>query len=335
MQLNNTPAQGLVSIVMPTFNHGEFIGEAIDSIRAQTYAFWELIVVNNYSTDDTTRIVESYHDARICLVNCRNHGIIAASRNEGIRRSGGQYVALLDSDDRWVAEKLARQVEVMRKRPEVLLVATNIMHFPGGERVLFDLERDLELRPEELAKYNPIGNSSVLMRRELVDLVGFFDESKEIVSIEDYDYWLRVMDRKPGSILILKEPLMLYRVHPTNVSRLDDEVKVWQRHAFVYAKFRRASFYRTLKRRSAREITRLEHRNLVNGKIGLRECIKDRRIPFHLRLVCLAKYVLSSRTYVPWIKRQIVLRNVVRMARARLRRAAGFRAGRDQRGSSS
>ena len=103
----------LVSVVMPTYNHAQFIKDAIDSVRGQTYLNWELIIIDNYSEDNTRDIIEAYADDRIRYVQFRNNGIIAASRNRGIEQAQGEYVAFIDSDDVWLPEKISWQVRAM------------------------------------------------------------------------------------------------------------------------------------------------------------------------------------------------------------------------------
>ena len=128
-------APPLVSVVMPTYNHAAFIGEAIASVRAQTFPDWELIIVNNHSTDNTADIIASFHDPRIQHVLFRNHGIIAASRNEGFRRARGEFIALLDSDDIWAPDKLRRQLQVIRNHPELDAVSTALFFLPRRRRL--------------------------------------------------------------------------------------------------------------------------------------------------------------------------------------------------------
>ncbi|NDF83787.1 MAG: glycosyltransferase family 2 protein, partial [Actinobacteria bacterium] len=97
-----------VSVVIPTFNHAKLLKRALDSVVAQTFDNWEAIVVNNFSADETIDVVRSFNDDRITLINFSNNGIIAASRNQGIKAARGQYLAFLDSDDKWYPEKLEK-----------------------------------------------------------------------------------------------------------------------------------------------------------------------------------------------------------------------------------
>src|SRR4051812_44716056 len=97
----------LVSVVIPTYNHAQFLGRALGSVIAQTYTNWEAIVVDNHSQDDTDAVVASQSDPRIKLLKIHNNGVIAASRNKAMREARGEWIAFLDSDDAWYPEKLA------------------------------------------------------------------------------------------------------------------------------------------------------------------------------------------------------------------------------------
>src|SRR5450759_2358523 len=99
-------AAPLVSVVIPTYNHARFLGRALQSVLDQTYTNWEAIVVDNHSQDHTGEVVEAFADPRITLLKVHNGGVIATSRNMGIRRARGEWIAFLDSDDWWAANKL-------------------------------------------------------------------------------------------------------------------------------------------------------------------------------------------------------------------------------------
>ena len=101
--MNNRPE---VSIIIPTYNKGEYIGKCLQSVIDQTFTDWEAIIVNNFSEDNTVDIVKGFNEPRFHLINFKNHGVIAASRNRGIRSAKGKYIAFLDSDDWWYPKKL-------------------------------------------------------------------------------------------------------------------------------------------------------------------------------------------------------------------------------------
>ena len=115
--MNKTP---VVSIVIPTYNHGRFLKKCLQTVLDQTFTGWEAIVVNNFSEDNTIAVINSFQDQRIHLVNFKNNGIIAASRNLGIKRSVGEYIAFLDSDDWWIPQKLEKSLHYLEQGADVV-----------------------------------------------------------------------------------------------------------------------------------------------------------------------------------------------------------------------
>ena len=105
--------QILISIILPTFNHAKFLKKAVESVVNQSYIHWELIIVDNNSTDNTIDIVKSYSDKRIKYFKIQNYGVIAASRNLGISKAKGSWIAFLDSDDWWTTDKLIKCVKYL------------------------------------------------------------------------------------------------------------------------------------------------------------------------------------------------------------------------------
>ena len=191
-----------VSVVVPTFNHAPLLKRALDSVVAQTYSDWEAIVVNNFSTDETIDVVNSFKDDRIKLVNFKNNGIIAASRNQGIKLAQGEFVAFLDSDDIWYPKKLEKCVD------RAMLGTTFVCH--GELWINSDLStRAVMYGPVSRADYqsllfrgNCISTSTTFIETELLRSVNGFDESAEIVTAEDYDLWMRLAATKPTTVFI-------------------------------------------------------------------------------------------------------------------------------------
>ena len=124
-----TPA---VTVVMPAHDASAFIGEAIESVLAQTFEDWELVVVDDGSTDGTAGVVASYDDPRIRLLAIEHSGLPAIARNHALASSDSRHVAFLDADDLWRPHKLARQLAVFDSRPEVGLVHTNFEQLSDG-----------------------------------------------------------------------------------------------------------------------------------------------------------------------------------------------------------
>jgi glycosyltransferase involved in cell wall biosynthesis len=206
----------LVSVVIPTYNRARMVKEAVDSVLAQSFKDYELIVIDDGSTDDTQCILGSYHED---ILICRqvNQGVSAA-RNKGIELSSGQLIAFLDSDDLWMPEKLQYQVEFFNLNKEALICQTQEVWIRNGIRV------NPKNRHKKLSGmiYEPslllclVSPSAVMIRRELFGIVGRFDEN--MPTCEDYDMWLRISCRFP--IYLIDDPLIIKRGgHPDQLSK--------------------------------------------------------------------------------------------------------------------
>ncbi len=184
----------LVSVVIPIYNAERFLAEAVDSVLAQTYPQWELLLVDDGSADSSPAIAGRYADSDPARIRClehpgqRNVGV-CASRNLGMRHSRGEYIALLDADDIWLPHKLEQQVALMNAYPEAALLYGHSIYFddgrgPESEQVPPLAPAGKLYRPPDLLKLTyPLGPagapcpSSFLMRRELIEQTGGFDES--------------------------------------------------------------------------------------------------------------------------------------------------------------
>jgi glycosyltransferase involved in cell wall biosynthesis len=181
-----------VSIIIPTYNRADMIGDAIQSVLEQVCTDWELIVVDDGSVDNTRQAVESFSDPRIRYIYQENKGLPGA-RNTGIRASTGEYIAFLDSDDLFLPEKLKLQAAVLNQNPETGLVASgwtevDAQHRPVRTLQPWRLGRGLRL--SDWLYSCPFNVLTVLVRREWLDRVGLFDEQQYYV--EDWDLWLRL-----------------------------------------------------------------------------------------------------------------------------------------------
>lgn len=178
-----------ISVIIPTYNRQEFLARAIDSVLGQSYRDFELVVVDDGSTDDTARRLAGY-GAQVRFVYQQNRGP-AAARNTGIRAAEGALIAFLDSDDRFAPEKLAMQQAAMAAQPEYLISHTDEIWYRQGELLH---QKKKHFRPHgfifgECLKLCVVGMSTVMVRREFFDKIGYFDE--ELPCCEDYDIWLR------------------------------------------------------------------------------------------------------------------------------------------------
>jgi glycosyltransferase involved in cell wall biosynthesis len=183
------------SVIIPVHNRYRPVKEAIDSVLAQTFTDYELIVVDDGSTDDTPRVQQEYAE-RIRYLRQENRGVSAA-RNAGVAASSAQWLAFLDSDDAWLPEKLARQARYIEENPGMNILQTDESWIRRGRRVNprnRHLKRDghIFLDSLELCLISP---SAVVLSRECFDRYGPFDE--DLPACEDYDLWLRVTAREP------------------------------------------------------------------------------------------------------------------------------------------
>lgn len=233
----------LVSVVMPTYNHARFIGEAIESVLNQTYDNFELIIIDNYSTDNTAEIVASYHDNRIKYLKFRNHGIIAASRNHGIKNSNGKYIAFLDSDDIWLPQKLELQENLMESNPEIgmsYVLYSHLLDDTSSVKGIFP-KPSSRLRGNvftSLYRKSVIANSGAMVRMEVFNELGLLDENPRLVTIEDYEMWLRIARSRPIDYVDNKSQL-LYRIRNDNASNLTKLFTKMQREMFLANKYAR------------------------------------------------------------------------------------------------
>lgn len=205
-----------VSVIIPTFNRRRFVREAIDSVLAQDFGDFELIVVDDGSTDGTAERLSAY-GSRIRVIRQENAGVSAA-RNRGIEVSTASLIAFLDSDDLWLPGKLTRQAAFFREHPKALICQCEELWIRNGRRVnprkkhrkrsgmIFEHSLELCL----------VSPSAVMLRRRLLQEVGLFDE--HLPACEDYDLWLRVSCRHP--VYLIDEPLIVKRGgHADQLSR--------------------------------------------------------------------------------------------------------------------
>jgi len=203
-----------VSVIIPVYNGERFIAQAVDSVLNQTYRDFELIVVDDGSTDKTAEILKSYGSQIIYIYQPNRER--SAARNTGIRHAQGEYLAFLDADDVWLPHKLQRQVQLLDQASEVGLVygwayfidETGQRVNLSGKEMLCSFESGTRVF-EPLLFENVIASPTVMIRRHCIDTVGFFDES--MTYTEDWDMWLRIaVHYKVG---IINEPLACYRIN--------------------------------------------------------------------------------------------------------------------------
>lgn len=201
--------EALVSIVMPAYNCEKYVVEAINSILAQTYRNWELLVLDDGSKDNTLRIIEEFsqNDSRIkALPNGKNLGV-SATRNIGIELASGEWIAFLDSDDMWKPEKLEKQFEIVEKEAAEFLFTGSSYINEEGEPYKGIFEVPEKITYKKLRNQNVISCSSVLVKKKYFENIKMEKDEMH----EDYAVWLRIL--KLGVIAFgVNEPLLIYRI---------------------------------------------------------------------------------------------------------------------------
>jgi len=228
-----------VSVIIPTYNCADFICDAIDSVLAQTYKDYEIIVVDG-STDNTKDVLKKYN-GKIRYFYQESRGVSAA-RNKGIKEAKGKYITLLDADDIWLPDKLKLQMEAIKSNPEVAMVFTDCESFNEkgtvresgtrtqeppekidkgsfrGKVLQMQFNDGIELKGnfyEDLLQGNLMHTSSILLNKEYLNEVGQFDES--LLVCEDYELWLRIALKFP--LLYINKITAKYRIRDNGLSK--------------------------------------------------------------------------------------------------------------------
>lgn len=220
-----TPNTGpLISVVIPSYNHGRYLGRALQSVLDQTYTHWEAFVIDNHSTDDTDKLLSRFVDPRITVLKIHNNGVIAASRNMGIRAANGEWVAFLDSDDWWTADKLQvclskinAEVDVVYHRLKIVADKPRLF----GSRSIKSWQVKTPVVIDLLTRGNAIATSSAMVRTTLLRQLNGMNESPEIAAAEDYNTWLRIAEIGSGFRYVPKQ-LGFYQLHSQGTSSSKD-----------------------------------------------------------------------------------------------------------------
>lgn len=229
----------LVSIIMPTYNCAKFIGKTIESVIAQTYENWELIIVDDCSKDNTEEVVSKYKDNRIKYYRLENNSGAAVARTEAMKKAIGSYMSFLDSDDLWKKDKLEKQLEFMNK---------NNYNFTCTEYEQIDEEGNKlnkVIKVKKRADYNrilldcPVGNSTVMYN---VEKLGKF-EVPNIRKRNDDALWLQIL-KKEKYIYGMPDILMEYRIRSNSIS--SNKLSLVKYHWQLYRKIEHLSVFRSV-----------------------------------------------------------------------------------------
>jgi glycosyltransferase involved in cell wall biosynthesis len=225
----------LVSIIIPAYDVAEFIGEALESVLAQSFTDYEIIVINDGSPD--TEILEralTSYMSRIVYIKQENRGVSAA-RNAGIKAARGSLIAFLDADDTWLPNYLVTQVKRIQADPNIDVLYPNVMMFggiaEGGEEFMSRCPSNGDVTFERLLSQECNVSNCSIARRDTIMRVGMFDES--LRSVEDFDLWLRVI-KTGGRIAYHRDVLARYRRRPGSltadpISLSQDQLRVLEK----------------------------------------------------------------------------------------------------------
>lgn len=237
MRSGNDP---LVSVIIPTWNRADDLVIAINSVLSQNYLNVEILVCDDGSTDGSGDFVRKLNDERVRWVAGNHSGCPAFPRNNGIREARGQWVAFLDSDDVWMQNKLKQQLNNLSIDQQYYACTSNALVINSNSDSKYQFFGDSDVSESSLGLFqllqdNKVITSSVILHKNLLDLIGYFPETKRLRAYEDYAFWLRL-----ATVCQIKyhpECLILYRDHPaTSVRNLTSnhvQKKIYVLHDYL------------------------------------------------------------------------------------------------------
>lgn len=208
-----------ISVVLPNYNGSDFLKKAVDSVLAQTFTDFELIVVEDGSTDQSAELLASYSDSRIRVIPLEQNEHICVALNTGLAAARGKYIARIDSDDCWLPNKLEKQYRYMEENPDCGVCFSLVTVVDEDETILkqeqspfVSIFQEGNRSRYEWLRYlfffgNHLCHSSAFFRRDIVEQLGPYRTS--LVQIQDYEYWLRIAN--VSELYVIQEPLVRYR----------------------------------------------------------------------------------------------------------------------------
>lgn len=238
MRMKEKP--GMISIIMAAYNAEKTIGIAINSVLAQSYIDWELLVINDCSKDHTAEVVASFTDPRIRLLQNETNSGVSISRKKGMEAANGEWIAVLDSDDAWAPDKLEKQIKLARETGAELIFTGSAFMDDEGNPIDWQLHVPTKLPYRELLKQNLVSNSSVLVKAALYKQFYAIGDDMH----EDFAIWLRIT--KTGRVAYgIDEPLLIYRV--ASSSKSSNKIKAakmnWNTYRYIGLNPVAASYY--------------------------------------------------------------------------------------------
>jgi glycosyltransferase involved in cell wall biosynthesis len=210
-----------VSVLLPTHNGSRLVERSLKSVLSQSFKNFELVVIDDGSTDDTAKIIRKFadRDKRIYLISNKENTGIQRALNYGLKLAKGEYIARIDDDDEWIhADKIKKQVEFLDKNPEYVLVGTGVVFVDEDRNELFRLSspgRDRDIRPKMLMR-SYFTHSAVMFRKDVALQLGGYNEDEAVRHVEDYDLWLKL--GTVGKIANLSPCTVKFMLHEKSIS---------------------------------------------------------------------------------------------------------------------
>ena len=231
----------LVTVVIPMFNAQKYIAETIDSVLNQTHKNFEIIIIDNHSTDKSREIVKNYSDSRIKLIELKfNSGGPARPRNVGIENAKGKYVAFLDADDLWLPDKLNMQLDFIQENNvnftscDCSLIDENGLEIKQSKKASLYCKTISKKSINDIVKNNYILTSSVLIEKRLLSK---FNECDTYIAVEDFDLWLKILVKKECLFKFFDRKVIKYRVVENSASDRANQLKQELKANIVLANF--------------------------------------------------------------------------------------------------
>lgn len=230
-------AEPLISIIMPSYNQGPYLSEALDSVLAQTYSNWECIIVNDGSQDNTEEVSKAYcsKDARIRYV-CQENSGVSAARNNGVAHSNGEYILPLDGDDKIAPEFLELTLREIVKDRNIRVVYTDAQYFGARN----DIYRLPDFSIEQLLGMNLMCITSLFRKEDFEIAGGFNTNMKE--GFEDWDFFVSMFQDGKGTAVKIPKVLFYYRRKPVSrnnaasKTKIDFRRRIWENHKEMFSK---------------------------------------------------------------------------------------------------
>lgn len=214
-----------VSVIIPTYNDTKYIKNSIESVLSQSFKDFEIIVIDDGSTDNTKSILNSYIESKKIFYLFQENKGQTIARNNGILVAKGLYVAFIDSDDEWIdKDKLKKQVDFLDYNPDYVLVGTAGVVVNENKNKIIDYvvpDTDYKIKQNILFK-NPFILSSILVRKNMLNKAGLFI-SREYINAEDYNLWLRI--GLLGKFCNITDPMTMYMMREGNISS-NNKIKI-------------------------------------------------------------------------------------------------------------